>query len=251
MRDLQLFTVTENIWCIRRRSYFTCSYLVKTSTGAVLVDAGMDSGGSDVRAALDVAGCTLEEVRGILLTHWHNDHAAGARALHDATGAPVFYHRDDAPYFTGETAHGGMRGRISDAIPEWGIGVLFKGLLGESTPRAVQADVFVNDGDVVLDDFEVMAAPGHTSGHVCFYYQPGKALFAGDALAVIEGRVRFMARPVTLNLKAARASMARVLKKEIALLCPGHREPLTQDVAARCREMLQVVESDSSWPLFG
>lgn len=248
MRDLQIFAVTPSIWCVRRRSYLTCSYVVCTPTGAVLIDAGMDSTGGDTRAGLVAAGVSLHEVRGLLMTHWHNDHAAGAQVLQSESGAPVFYHGADAAFFTRQSAHGGLRGKISDLIPEWGIGVLFKGLLGEATPNAVNATRFVEDGEVLLDDFLVLATPGHTPGHVCFYYRPEKALFAGDALAVIDGRVRFMARPVTLDLVAARASMACILRLEIEVLCPGHREPLTHDVQSRCDEMLSLVESGASWP---
>jgi hypothetical protein len=41
----QVRFVTDSIVCVRRPSYLTCSYLVRTPTGVVVVDAGMDSGG--------------------------------------------------------------------------------------------------------------------------------------------------------------------------------------------------------------
>ncbi|HEX5323452.1 MAG TPA: MBL fold metallo-hydrolase [Capsulimonadaceae bacterium] len=129
--------------------------------------------------------------------------------------------------------------------------VLFKGLLGEATPNAISATRFVQDGEILLEDFEVIATPGHTPGHVSYYYCPEKALFAGDALAVVAGKVHFMARPVTENLELARASMLRCLSREIALICPGHREPLTQNVERECREMAQYIEHGGRWPLLG
>jgi len=251
MKDTQILQVAENIWCVRRRSYLTCSYLVKTKSGAVVIDAGMDSGGADVRAGLSAAGLSMHDVKAILLTHWHNDHAAGAQVIQRETGAPVFYNAGDEPFFTRENAGGGLRAKVSDLIPEWGVGVLFKGLLGEAIPNAVNAQLLVNEGDTLFDDFEIIETFGHTPGHVSYFYRPAKALFCGDALAVINERVRFMSRPVTPDLPAARASMARVLRLDLKILCPGHREPLTENVAARCAEMLEVVESDAKWPLFG
>jgi glyoxylase-like metal-dependent hydrolase (beta-lactamase superfamily II) len=95
---------------------------------------------------------------------------------------------------------------LSDRIPELGFLVLFKGLLGESAPRAVDAQHLVQGGDVVVNDFVVVGTPGHTPGHVSYFYPQERALFAGDALAVIDGRIRFMARPVTLDTAAARRS---------------------------------------------
>lgn len=251
MFEPQLIQVSETIWCVRRPSYLTCSYIVKTSIGTVLVDAGMDSEGRDMQYGLAHLGLSVESVHAILLTHWHNDHAAGGKALQLLSHAAVYYHPDETPFFTRETAHPGLRGRLSDAIPEWGALILFKGLLGEATPVAVQADAFATDGKTVLRDFEVIATPGHTVGHVSYYYRPEKALFAGDALAVIGERIHFMARPVTLNLEQARDSMLRCLSLDIELLCPGHRAPLTQGVAKQCHELTQYIKNGGKWPLFG
>src|ERR1051325_1943765 len=93
--------VSDTIICIRRVSYLTCSYMIRTPGGLVLVDAGMDSDGADVQAGLDALGLTPDAVKAILLTHWHNDHTAGAQWIHERSNAPVFYHRGDEPFFTG------------------------------------------------------------------------------------------------------------------------------------------------------
>ena len=85
----QVFQVTDSIWCVRRPSYFTCSYAVRTATGVVLVDAGMDSTGADVEALLRAMRAPGESVRAILLTHWHNDHAAGASATQQRCACSV------------------------------------------------------------------------------------------------------------------------------------------------------------------
>jgi glyoxylase-like metal-dependent hydrolase (beta-lactamase superfamily II) len=243
--------VTESIVCMRRASYLTCSYLVRTGEGLVLVDAGMDSGGADVHAGLRALGARPEEIRAILLTHWHNDHAAGAAAIHRLTNAPVYYHRGDTAYFTGEAGATGLRKWVSDRIPELGVLVLAKGLLGESVPEPVTAQHLVEDGEIILDEFEVIATPGHTEGHVAYFYRPARVLFAGDALAVIGGRIRFMARPVTLDLEAARHSMDKCLAREPLYVCPGHREPLTMGVEAACRQMRTHLTAGGAWPLLG
>jgi glyoxylase-like metal-dependent hydrolase (beta-lactamase superfamily II) len=236
---------------VRQPSYLTCSYGVNTPAGVVLVDAGMDSTGSDIRALLAAMGRADDSVRVILLTHWHNDHAAGARITQERSGCPVYYHAGDEPWLSRKTARGGFRGWIAKRIPEWGIGVLLIGLLGEAVPEAVAATGHVHDGERIADEFEVIETPGHTPGHTSFYYRPERALFAGDALAVIGGRVRFMARPVTLDLEAARRSMARCLSWDIGVLCPGHREPLTTGVEQACARMRRYLAAGGRWPLLG
>lgn len=243
--------VTDSIVCLRRASYLTCSYIVRTSSGLVLIDAGMDSDGADVHIGLREMKATPDEIRAVLLTHWHNDHAAGAHALHSLTGTPVYYHRGDEPFYTGRAGATGVRRWLSDQIPEWGVFVLAKGLLGEATPRAVIAQHFVEDRELILDDFEVITTPGHTPGHVCYLYKPAKALFAGDALAVIRGRIRFMARPVTPDIDKARASLEKCLELQPQIVCPGHREPLTINVASACEVMRSYLRNRGPWPLLG
>jgi glyoxylase-like metal-dependent hydrolase (beta-lactamase superfamily II) len=247
----QVFRVTDSIWCVRRPSYLTCSYGVTTTHGVVLVDAGMDSTGADIQALLAAMGQAESSVRAVLLTHWHNDHAAGARAIAQRSGCAVHYHAVEQPWLSRTAARGGLRGWLARRIPEWGIGVLLIGLLGEAVPEAVQATEYLNDGQIVAGDFEVIETPGHTPGHTSFYYRPERALFAGDALAVIGGQVRFMARPVTMDVAAARRSMERCLSMDIRVLCPGHREPLTEGVEAACDRMRRHLAAGGRWPLLG
>ena len=251
MIDVQILPVTPTIWCLRRPSYLTCSYIVQTPSGVVLIDAGMDSEARDMLQALERIKVDPKLISGILLTHWHNDHAAGAQVLHEMSGAPVFYGREDQPFFTRQTARGGLRGKVSDIVPEWGLFVLAKGLLGEATPRAVSASETPRDGQCILDDFQVIATPGHTAGHLSFFYHPERALFAGDALAVIGGKVHYMARCVTPDLDTARRSMQHCLNLKPQILCPGHREPLTENVAERCAEMSEYIGRGGRWPLLG
>jgi glyoxylase-like metal-dependent hydrolase (beta-lactamase superfamily II) len=249
--SLEVFSVTSRVWCIRRPSYLTCSYAVRASAGIVLIDAGMDSEGRDVEAALARAfDARLSDVRAVLLTHWHNDHAAGARAVQER-GARVHYHAGDADRLTRASASRGVRGWMAGQVPELGPLVLFKGLLGEATPRAVAADRLIEGGDTVEGEFEVVETPGHTPGHVSFFYAPERILFAGDALAVIDGHVRFMSRLVTPDLDAARRSMMRCLERTIDHVCPGHRMPLSEDAAARCANMLERLRAGAPWPLLG
>ena len=97
----------------------------------------------------------------------------------------------------------------------------------------------------------MVETPGHTPGHLSFYYRPEKVLFAGDALATVNNQIRFMARPVTPDLKLARESMARCLSFDVDVLCPGHRSPLTENVPRLCDEMLDYLDSGGHWPLLG
>lgn len=75
--------------------------------------------------------------------------------------------------------------------------------------------------------------------------------FVGDALAVVRGKLRYMARPVTPDIGAARASMARLLRRQADIFCPGHREPLRTSAGERLRLLHAVEDTNQPWPLFG
>lgn len=108
-------------------------------------------------AAVDpaVAGPVLEAVEGrgwrlthILVTHHHGDHTGGIPEIKRATGCTVIGNRNDARRIPG-------------------------------------LDVGVVDGDTVrLGDQEgrVFEVPGHTVGHVAYWFEASRALFCGDTL---------------------------------------------------------------------
>ena len=136
--------VSDSITCLRRASYLTCSYIVRTAHGLILVDAGMDSDGEDIHTGLRAMKAHVTDVRAILLTHWHNDHSAGAQALHASSGAPVYSHPGDEPQFTGEAGATGARQWPSARLTALGFLVPFKGSPGEFEPRAVRDQDFVH-----------------------------------------------------------------------------------------------------------
>lgn len=247
---VQLIPVTDGVWCFRQRSYVCCSYAVIDDDGVVLVDSGMTTDAEPVLNGLAQLDKTPADVHSILLTHWHNDHAAGAARIRELSGAAVYYHPRERPYFTRETARGGFPGWLSGRVPERGPLVLFRGLLSAATSTAVTADVLVGNGDLVLGRFRVVETPGHTPGHVAYFHEPSRVLFAGDALAVVGGRLRFMARPVTLDIEDARASMADLLELPARYVCPGHRRPLTDGVEEQVRSLRERVAA-TGWPLLG
>lgn len=211
----------------------------------------MDSRAVDVFQAMEALGIPAQQLHAVLLTHWHNDHAAGAAELKSRLGLSVYYALEDAPFFTRATAAHGLRAWLGQKIPELGVLVLLRGLLEEAPPRAVTADSFVQDGDLLAGEFRAFATPGHTPGHMAYFHESTRALFCGDALAVVNNHVRLMARPVTPNLQAARKSALRCLDLAPKFICPGHRAPLTANVAEEVTRLRGFLTSTELWPLFG
>jgi glyoxylase-like metal-dependent hydrolase (beta-lactamase superfamily II) len=248
--DLEMIRLADGLWCLRRPSYVTCSYVVETGTGVTFIDAGMSGSGRDVLEALRHIGRRPEDVEAVLLTHWHNDHSAGAYLLQRRYQVPIYGHDRELPSFATGTDRRALRDHVRARLPDWGLFVLAKGLLGETTPWPIRLDHCVADGELVGDRFEAIETPGHTPGHLAFFDRETKTLFAGDALAVIDGRVRRMAKHVTPDHTRAHASMVRLSEQPMASLCPGHRHALMTGVTAAMAAFRADLARDH-WPLLG
>lgn len=138
----------------------TLVWCQKTMKAAVI-----DPGGEIDRllAALDERGLELEK---IWITHGHADHAGGAAALREASGAPIEGpHPDDLFWIE----------QIPAAAETWG-------LVGA---RAFTPDRWLSEGDEVQVGqarFEVRHCPGHTPGHVIFFNRQARFAQVGDVL---------------------------------------------------------------------
>jgi glyoxylase-like metal-dependent hydrolase (beta-lactamase superfamily II) len=242
--------VAPGVVCVRRRDYLSCSYVVARPGGFVIIDSGMDPRGGDALAGLAHLAGRPEDVRAILVTHWHHDHAAGLAALQRRTGAPVYAHARELPFLQGTSARKGLAARFGKHVPVWSVFVLAKGLLVDALDPPVTPDVQVEEGQSI-EGFEAIETPGHTPGHMSYFLKEQGIAFVGDALAVVRGKLRYLARPVTPDLVAARRSMAALLRLEAEIFCPGHREPLHTPVAERVRMLEAVEDANQRWPLWG
>jgi glyoxylase-like metal-dependent hydrolase (beta-lactamase superfamily II) len=64
---------------------------VASDTGVLAVDVGMDSDAEDFLEGLRALDIPADRLKAILLTHWHNDHSAGASFLKHKIGVRVYY----------------------------------------------------------------------------------------------------------------------------------------------------------------
>lgn len=234
---------------MRRPSYLTCSYAIFIDDKLWFIDAGMDVNGREVKFVLEKLGKRIDDIGGVLLTHWHNDHSAGATYL-GLRDVATSLHARELPFFA-NAGCGGVLTYLRRRLPDWGPFVLLKGLVGEGAPYPLVFTNSVKDGDRIAGEFLVVETPGHTPGHLAFYWEREKMLFAGDALAVIGNQIRRMARPVTPDLVAARESALKLLELPFTTICPGHRMPLRDSERVEVEKLKTEILSGGRWPLLG
>jgi glyoxylase-like metal-dependent hydrolase (beta-lactamase superfamily II) len=192
-------------------------YLVLEDDGLTLVDSTMSSPAADVAAVVARLGL---ELRRVALTHSHGDHVGGvAGVLERFPGVEVLIGRREAKLLVGERAPG--PGEPTDKVKGFFTDVSWK-------PTAL-----LEPGDRV-GSLEVVAAPGHTPGHVAFLDTRDRSLVAGDAFQTRGGMaVSGVVRPLfpfpamaTWHKPTALASARALQALEPTRLAVGHGDVL-------------------------
>jgi glyoxylase-like metal-dependent hydrolase (beta-lactamase superfamily II) len=149
------------------------SYLLDTDDGPALFDCGPATTIGALESGLGQRGLRLTDVRHLLLSHIHLDHAGAAGALVRAhPQLQVHVSEIGAPHLVDPARLESSARRL--------YGDTFDTLWGELTP-VPQANVHVV-GDHVLG-LACFPTPGHASHHVCYLDRDG-TLYAGDAAGV-------------------------------------------------------------------
>lgn len=191
------------------------AYFVREDDGLTLVDTTMNAADAIIAAAQQVGA----PIRRIALTHAHGDHVGSLDALREKLGGEVtvLMPEIDARISRGEQV--GHPGKKRGSWPTL-----------KTTP-----DVLLNPGDHV-GSLEVIAAPGHTPGHVAFLDTRDRSLIAGDAFSAV-GKLevpshlalRFpLPYGATWNRPEALDSAVALRGLEPTLLVLGHGHPVTQ-----------------------
>ncbi|MDH5609041.1 MAG: MBL fold metallo-hydrolase [Cyclobacteriaceae bacterium] len=152
------------------------SFLIPTTEGPVLIETGPHSTLRSLEASVQQRGYKLEEIRHVLLTHIHLDHAGAAWYL-ARHGATVYLH----PF--GE-AHLADPSKLMDSARR-----IYKDqmdqLWGDMQPIASQHLRTVKNGEVIGiggTQFRSIHTPGHARHHIA--WQMDHVLFTGDVAGV-------------------------------------------------------------------
>ena len=147
-------------------------YLLETNDGLALFDCGPASCVDALEAGLAERGHELADVRHLLLSHIHLDHAGAAGTLvRRHPSLQVHVSEIGAPHLVDPSRLERSARRL--------YGESFDALWGELAP-VPEANVRVV-GERVLG-LECFPSPGHASHHVCYF--DGATLYAGDAAGV-------------------------------------------------------------------
>jgi len=185
----------------------TNTYLIGSGELAVIDPGPADE--SHLAALLAAVGAR-GTLRSILVTHTHLDHAPGAAALAEATGAQVVGF-GPAENFNPDLCVGGG---WTLTLPGGGAGFSDGDGIGGNSDGAGVSD----SAELTL---EAVHTPGHASDHLCWLLKESRTLLTGDHL--MHGST-VVIRPPDGDLATYLASLALVrdFDPPLARLAPGH-----------------------------
>lgn len=210
------------------------AFLLDDGNGLTLIDTLFDTDAHRILAQLQAIGKSVHDIKHIILTHAHRSHLGGLAKLKELTGAQVYAHEWEADIISAD--------RKAQPVsiwpqPPYRAYILQIGLnLDIAKHVPINVDQFVHEGDRI-GPIQVIFAPGHSPGHLTFYWPERRALIAGDAVCTwpsfILGWKGFL-----LNPKQHQASLRRLAELDAEVLCVGHGEPIISGGATRLREAL-------------
>ncbi len=161
---------------------------------AVIVDTGVGNSMNSVWPQLEELNVAPENVKGVVLTHAHHDHAMGAFIILEKASPRIFVHSLD-------TKHIASR-------------------FGPNLVKVEQGDIIETE----LWPLKVLWTPGHTEGGMCLYNEEERILFSGDTVFPDGYYGRYDGE--SGSLEATVESLRKLTEIDVDVMLPGHGSPV-------------------------
>ena len=166
LKTMEPFQLFGNIYFVGSAPAST--HLIDTGDGLILIDSGYQERLYLVINSIWKCGFSPSDIKYIIHSHGHIDHAAATKALVELTGAKTFIGEADC-------------GIVDGSRPDLTWSIEFN----TAQPAAFVPDVLLHDGDkITLGNVEIdcVSTPGHTPGTFSFFWNvevDGKIYRAG------------------------------------------------------------------------
>jgi glyoxylase-like metal-dependent hydrolase (beta-lactamase superfamily II) len=217
------------------------AHLIESEHGCILVDAGLPGYEHKFEEALAIRGLSFRDVKLIIITHAHVDHAGGAARLRELTRAPVLAHEGDLEYFN-------RRVPMTFCPTGW-FGRLFlkTGLMIEPY-IGFEPDILLSNEEAVdLGKYGIPGVvkhtPGHTAGSISVELSTKEAL-VGDLISsgILLGGIvrtgRAKRPPFEDDPQVVSSELQRMVNAGMERFYMGHGGPLDASEVRRHAQTL-------------
>lgn len=169
-------------------------YLVKDDAGCLLIDTGTNTPATveTLTRSLTQLGVTFADLRYVIITHFHSDHAGLAGMIQQQSEAQIVMHTDSERFlgrWSDELGHGPVYMApdeffLQHGLPQASMQV-FRSMRQRFRTLTLPFTITrqVRDGETFQvggKEWQVVFTPGHAVGHICVYCPQLNLAFTGD-----------------------------------------------------------------------
>lgn len=177
---------------VRLEGYIQSSYLAVYPDKIMLLDGCCRA---DVPMVLDYIKSTLKrpatDLKVVVVTHMHPDHAGGASALRKATGCLIVSADKPKPWYAGIS---GKAMYLTDiALAHYVARRTQRPYANLWYPTHLHPDITVKEGDCIpsFEEWQVLETPGHTDRDLSLFHLSTRQVYTADL--IIKLRHKFVA----------------------------------------------------------
>jgi len=222
--------IGDNIWCIDAfyvRPQNACVYLIGDGGEYALIETGSFKSVDNMLATLEALNIERKQVKYVVPTHIHLDHAGAAgKYMQALTEATLLVHPRGVRHMIDPSR------LISSSIDVYGEDQ-FRGLYGDITAIPEERIRALEDGDSFMlgnRRLEVKHTRGHANHHFCIWDEQSRGWFTGDMFGVCYGPLRLASgafvlattTPTQFDPDAYKASVCALVEREPARMYLTH-----------------------------
>jgi glyoxylase-like metal-dependent hydrolase (beta-lactamase superfamily II) len=206
------------------RAEIIATAILHGSPGVALIDPGPSTTIPELTSALTRKGIRFEDVRQILVTHIHLDHAGAVGSIVEKyPHIEVIVHSRGAAHLADPSKLLASAGRL--------YGQDMDRLWGEVKPVPTKQLRIVEGGETISAagrEIKIEYTPGHASHHVSYLDTASRVAFVGDTAGIRRGSGNYVMPPTPppdIDIEAWRASEAKILAWDPETLFLTHFGP--------------------------
>lgn len=223
--------IKNNVYLLESGKFVNIYALIKDK-GVLLIDTGIPDKAESIFEELKTIGVSFNDIKAIIITHAHPDHAGSAYTLVHRTGAKLYIHKLD---------HDILLGKIKLPEPHSFAARLFVFITNRFWQYHPPENAIPIDEGFSIEgfpDIKLIFTPGHTQGSISILDMENNILFCGDAINNRGNKLTGPNKLFTIDMNQGWHSVSKIAEINFNILCPGHGPWIDHNARDRVQSLI-------------